>query len=200
MMLDAIKGDDVDINMNENEEQFEKVVYSEIWIYFIITQHRLIFQDAKLNHHSNKKTFDEIVVVATAIVFLVAGYDTTAATLAFALYQLAKNPEVQEKLRTEIQEVTNGYLEKNLCYDDLQTMTYLDQVINETLRLHNPVGALNRTTTKDYMMPETDLIIPKGLGVWINVMAIHFDENHYANPHDFDPDHFSKDAKAKRNP
>ena len=30
MMLDAIKGDDVDINMNENEEQFEKVVYSEI--------------------------------------------------------------------------------------------------------------------------------------------------------------------------
>ena len=115
MMLDAIKGDDVDINMNENEEQFEKVVYSEIWIYFIITQHRLIFQDAKLNHHSNKKTFDEIVVVATAIVFLVAGYDTTAATLAFALYQLAKNPEVQEKLRTEIQEVTNGDLEKNLC-------------------------------------------------------------------------------------
>ena len=80
------------------------------------------------------------------------------------MYQLAKNPEVQEKLRTEIQEVTNGDLEKNLCYDDLQTMTYLDQVINETLRLHNPVGvgALNRTTTKDYMMPETDLIIPKG--------------------------------------
>ena len=73
-------------------------------------------------------------------------------------------------------------------------------VINETLRLHNPVGALNRTTTKDYMMPETDLIIPKGVGVWINVMAIHFDENHYANPHDFNPDHFSKDAKAKRNP
>ena len=199
MMLYAIKGDDVDINMNENEEQFEKV-YSEICIYFIITQHRLIFQDAKLNHPSNKKTFDEIVVVATAIVFLVAGYDTTAATLAFALYQLAKNPEVQEKLRTEIQEVTNGDLEKNLCYDDLQTMTYLDQVINETLRLHNPVGALNGTTTKDYMMPETDLIIPKGLGVWINVMAIHFDENHYANPHDFDPDHFSKDAKAKRIP
>ena len=50
------------------------------------------------------------------------------------------------------------------------------------------------------MMPETDLIIPKGVGVWINVMAIHFDENHYANQHDFDPDHFSKDAKAKRNP
>ena len=49
-------------------------------------------------------------------------------------------------------------------------------------------------------LPETDLIIPKGVGVWINVMAIHFDENHYANPHDFDPDHFSKDAKAKRNP
>ena len=182
------------------KDNLKRYLYSEIWIYFIITQHRLIFQDAKLNHHANKKSFDEIIVVATAIVFLVAGYDTTAATLAFALYQLAKNPEVQERLRDEIQEVTNGDLEKNLSYDDLQTMTYLDQVINETLRLHNPIGSLNRITTKDYMMPETDLMIPKGVGVWINVMAIHFDENHYANPHDFDPDHFSKDAKAKRNP
>ena len=78
------------------------------------------------------------------------------------MYQLAKNPDVQEKLRAEIEDVTNSDSENELTYDHLQSMTYLDQVINETLRLHNPVGALNRTTTKDYMMPETDLIIPKG--------------------------------------
>ena len=65
--------------------------------------------------------------MSTAIVLLVAGYDTTGNTLAFALYELAKNPVVQEKLRTEVEDIIDGDLEKELTYDDLQKMTYLDQ-------------------------------------------------------------------------
>ena len=65
--------------------------------------------------------------MSTAIVLLVAGYDTTGNTLAFALYELAKNPDVQEKLRTEFEDITDGDLEKELTYDDLQKMTYLEQ-------------------------------------------------------------------------
>ena len=143
---------------------------------------------------------DDLTVVAASIIFLIAGYDTTATTLAFVLYELAKNPDIQERLRAEIEEVTNGDLEKEWTYDNLQTLTYLDQVINETLRLHYPIVTLNRITTKDYKMPGTDLVVPKGVGFWIPLSAIHLDENHYANPHVFDPDRFSKDAKDKRNP
>ena len=65
--------------------------------------------------------------MSTAIVLLVAGYDTTGNTLAFALYELAKNPDIQEKLRSEVEDITDGDLEKELTYDDLQKMTYLDQ-------------------------------------------------------------------------
>ena len=65
--------------------------------------------------------------MSTAIVLLVAGYDTTGNTLAFVLYELAKNPDVQEKLRTEVEDIIDGDLEKELTYDDLQKMTYLDQ-------------------------------------------------------------------------
>ena len=103
-------------------------------------------------------------------------------------------------MRAEIEEVTNGDLEKEWTYDDLQTLTYLDQVLNETMRMHHPIGILMRKTTKDYKMPGTDLIVPKGIGLWIPLQAILLDENHFANPHVFDPDRFSKDAKAKRNP
>ena len=53
MMLDAIKGDLQD-SIQEDKDQFE--------------------QDAKLNHHSSKKTVDEVAVVATAIVILSSGW------------------------------------------------------------------------------------------------------------------------------
>ena len=59
---------------------------------------------------------------------LVAGYDTTGTTLAFACYDLAKNPDVQEKLREEVEEIL-GDSDRDLTYDDLQSMTYVDQII-----------------------------------------------------------------------
>ena len=152
-----------------------------------------------MNHHS-KQSFDELVIVATSIVLLVAGYDTTGTTLAWACYELAKNPEIQEKLRQEVEDILDGDSEKKLSYDDIQSMTYLDQVINETLRLHNPVGALQRSAAKEYKVPGTDIVIPKDTMVWINVLSMHFDPKHYEDPHVFDPDHFSKDAKANRHP
>ena len=152
-----------------------------------------------MNHHS-KQTFDELVIVATAIVLLVAGYDTTGTTLAWACYELAKNQEIQEKLRQEVEDILDGNSEKKLSYDDIQSMTYLDQVISETLRVHNPVGALQRSSAKEYKVPCTDIVIPKDTMVWMNVLSIHFDPKHYENPHAFDPDHFSKDAKANRHP
>ena len=101
-----------------------------------------------------------MVIVATAVVLLVAGYDTTGTTLAFACYQLAKNPEIQEKLREEIEGVSDD-LNEDLTYDDLHEMHYLDQVISETLRLHNPAGILQRNVLRDYKVPGHDLILEK---------------------------------------
>ena len=57
-----------------------------------------------------------------------AGYDTTGTTLAFACYDLAKNPDIQEKLREEVEEVL-GDSDRDLTYEDLQSMTYVEQII-----------------------------------------------------------------------
>ena len=179
LMLDAIKGD-LEEDHAKDTDHFDEA--------------------ANLNHHHSKKTYDEMVVVSTALVLLVAGYDTTGTTLAYACYALSKNIEVQEKLREEVEEVTNGDAEKEITYDDLQNMTYLDQVLCETLRFYNPAGLLKRATSKEYKIPGHDLTIPKDVNIWISSPAIHFDPKHYETPHSFNPDHFTKEAKASRHP
>ena len=79
-----------------------------------------------------KLTDDEIV--AQSVVFLLAGHDTTAGTLALVCYHLATNLDVQERLRQEIDGVLSG-AEDVPSYDTMQELPYLDMVISETLRL-----------------------------------------------------------------
>ncbi len=115
-------------------------------------EHSSSFQDAALKHKATRRhEFDELVIVATAIVILVAGYDTTGTTLAFAIYELSKNPDVQERLRNEVEDVVGDAEE--ITYDHIQSMTYLDQVISETLRYHTPIPFTQRATSKPYKIP-----------------------------------------------
>jgi len=177
LMLDAIKGELKDDEEVHEDNQFEK--------------------DAKLNHVAKKGEFDELVIVATAIVLLVAGYDTTGSTLSYCCYELAKNHEIQDRLRAEVEEATEGP-DDEITYDQVQSMTYLDQVVCETLRLHNVAGLLTRAVEKDYRMPNSDLVLEKGHDIWINSVAVHKNPKHYETPDTFNPDHFTKEAKASR--
>lgn len=180
MMLDAIKGELTE-EQDPEADQYER--------------------DSKLNHKTEKRDFDEIIIVATAIVILVAGYDTTGSTIAWACYYLAKHSEIQDKLREEIEDIVGdedpGH---KFTYDEIQQMQYLDQVISETLRFNTPLPAIQRAATKAYQIPGTDIVIPYGHQIWINVPAIHLDPKHYDTPNKFNPDHFSKENKAKRSP
>lgn len=66
---------------------------------------------------------------AQAFVFLIAGFETSAATIQFALYELALQPDLQKKLTEEIDRVIakhNG----QITYDGLQEMTLLDRVVS----------------------------------------------------------------------
>lgn len=65
---------------------------------------------------------------------LLAGRDTTACTLSWTIYELARHPEAVAKLRAEILSVVGP--ERAPTYDDLKSMKYLQNVMNETLRLY----------------------------------------------------------------
>lgn len=142
-------------------------------------------------------TFDHLV--ANIIVFFIAGFDTSATTLHYALYELSVNPDIQEKARDEIKQV----LEKHnnvITYETFQDMTYVRQIIEETLRLHPPLNAVARIAAKPYKLRNTNVVIEKGTKVVIPVVGFQRDPDYFPDPERFDPDRFSAENKASRNP
>ena len=67
--------------------------------------------------------------MAQALTFLLAGFETSANTLSFALYELALHPEIQQSLRAEILQVLSKH-DGKLTYDGIQDMSYLDRVVS----------------------------------------------------------------------
>jgi cytochrome P450 len=81
----------------------------------------------------NKNQFK---LLGQAFIVLNAGYETTATTLMNIVYIIAKLPEIQEKMRDEIMEVIGDKAE--IVYEDLSKLKYINQVVQETLRMYPP--------------------------------------------------------------
>ena len=138
-------------------------------------------------------------ILAQSVSFLVVGYDTTALLLVYAAYCLATNPDVQETVHAEMEEVLERH-GGQLTYEAISEMPLLDRVISETLRLY-PAGAqFERLSTKEYTLPGTNLTLPRGTIVHIPIFPIHRDPDHYPDPLKFDPDRFLPEEKEKRHP
>ncbi|MET9490698.1 cytochrome P450 [Nocardia sp. NPDC006630] len=125
-------------------------------------------------------------IIDQALVLLIAGHETTSGTVAFALYELARNPQIAERARQEIAET--GKSPAELEYEDIVGLRYLRAVIDETLRLH-PVApafirsALSDTTLGAYPVTPHDW-------VYLNLLAIHRDPTRWDDPDAFSPDRF----------
>ncbi|XP_069682464.1 cytochrome P450 6a2-like [Periplaneta americana] len=140
-------------------------------------------------------TMDEIT--AQVMVFFTGGFETSSTTMSFCLYELAMNPDIQDRLRHEIDEILERY-EGTVTYEAIKEMTYLDKVVSETLRKYPPITFLNRNCNKDYQIPGTDLVVERGIEVVIPVLGLHKDPEYYPDPEKFDPERFSEKAKAQR--
>ncbi|XP_062552483.1 probable cytochrome P450 6a20 [Armigeres subalbatus] len=146
------------------------------------------------NNRLEKITFEEIA--AQAFVFFFAGFETSATTMTFALHLLAMNQEVQDKGRKCVHEALDKHGGK-LTYDSLMEMTYIDCIIQETLRIYPPVATIHRVTTKPYKLPNGS-VLPEGIGVVIPNLAFQHDPDFFPEPMLFRPERFFEDEKEKR--
>ncbi|KAH8403983.1 hypothetical protein KR215_007511, partial [Drosophila sulfurigaster] len=138
-------------------------------------------------------------IAAQAMVFFLAGFDTSSTTMSFCLYELALNPEIQQQLRLEINATLERY-NQQLSYECLQEMTYLSQVVDETLRKYPILPHILRRSTSSYKVPDSDLILEPETRIMIPVHSIHHDPKLYPDPERFDPKRFDPDAIKTRHP
>ncbi|KAL7314552.1 hypothetical protein PS15m_006108 [Mucor circinelloides] len=119
--------------------------------------------------------------------FFLAGHDTTAVSLAFAIAQMGRNKNIQEKARKEVLSVLGDEAKDVLpTKEDLKEMKYLDAVIKETLRLNSPLSkTLNRVASRDVEIE--GLLITKGTSVDIDVTATHMS---WEDGQEFKPERF----------
>ncbi|KAH8277617.1 hypothetical protein KR018_002238, partial [Drosophila ironensis] len=139
-------------------------------------------------------------MAAQSFVFFVAGFETSSSTMSFCLYELALNQDIQERARTEIERVLSCVEGGVITYDALAEMTYVEQVIAETLRKYPILPHVTRETNKDYKVPNMDVVITKGTSVLIPIQNIHHDPEIYPDPEKFDPSRFEPEAVRSRHP
>jgi enediyne biosynthesis protein E7 len=119
---------------------------------------------------------------------LVAGFETSAAALAWTLYLIAKNPQVTDRWYGELDEHLGG---EPPNWDNISKLKFTEQLFMEGLRLFPPVYMLSRTTLEDIQVEEFQ--IPAGSPVVLSIYAIHRSEEYWENPNDFRPERFEGD-------
>jgi len=119
------------------------------------------------------------------LTFIVAGHETTALTLSWALYLVGFDQKVQDKARSEAQSVLAG---RAATGTDVEHLPYIRQIIDETLRLYPPAGMISRTAQKHDILSNRE--VKPGDTVMIPIYALGRHRLLWENPDAFDPDRF----------
>lgn len=143
---------------------------------------------------SSKKTLTIEECAAQTFLFYIAGFDTSASTLTYCLYELIRNKELKEKVQREIDETLERH-NNEITYDAINEMKYLELCILETVRKYPTLPFLNRICTVDYKVPNSKYTIKKGTPIIISLMGMGRDPNYFPDPEKFIPERFAEDDK-----
>lgn len=127
------------------------------------------------------------------LTFIVAGHETTALTLAWALYLCAFDPEVQEEARAEAQSVLQG---RAAVVADIAALPLTRRIVDETLRLYPPAAFLSRTALEADTLCGRE--VKPGDNILLPVYALHRHHRLWSDPDAFDPTRFADPRTVPR--
>ncbi|XP_032519320.2 cytochrome P450 4C1-like [Danaus plexippus] len=161
----------------------------------IVTQGRrdllelLLDRDTKFTDEELREHIDSITI---------AGNDTTALVICYALLLLGQHSEAQDKVYNELRDIFGDSL-RSPTKEDLNKMEYLERVIKETMRLYTVVPIIGRETQKEIKLSKCT--VPAGVGCAVLLFVMHRSKRIWGSDADtFNPDRFLPENSAKRHP
>ncbi|MEU9105274.1 cytochrome P450 [Streptomyces xanthophaeus] len=142
---------------------------------------------------SDDGEFDAAELRDQVLIFLLAGHETTATSLAFSLHLLARHPEQQALARAEVSRVLGDRPPEAA---DLERLPYLTQVLKEAMRLYPAAPVIGRRSVAATEI--AGYAVPAGADVIIAPWVTHRHERYWPDPDRFDPDRFTPEAEAQR--
>ncbi|MDQ2092657.1 cytochrome P450 [Rhodalgimonas zhirmunskyi] len=133
-------------------------------------------------------TFDTEEMVDQVAIFFLAGHETSASALAWALYLLALYPEWQDRLAEEAEREINP---ENIYFSTISKLKLSRDVFREALRLYPPVPMMVREATCPEHFRNRD--VPKGSQIVLSPWHLHRHERLWERPDEFDPARFKTD-------
>lgn len=152
--------------------------------------------------HGDSLSLEEIR--AQAMLLLFAGHETTTAMLTWICLELARHPDILQRARTEQTHLLAlsspaSRSSPPLTLEQLGTMPYLEQILNEVERLHPPVAGGFRGVVKPFEFKGYQ--VPAGWLAQYSILQTQRSPEVYTNPEQFDPDRFSPERQeAKQKP
>lgn len=162
---------------------------------------------------ATKLTEEEMLAQMRTI--LLAGHETVATTLCWILLELARHPDVQNKLRAEIRaaEERLGYSSSDFNANDLDGLQYLSAVLKESMRFHPALYQNYREAARNSVLPLStpiktssgqvisELSVPKGTKVILSIAAYQRHKDVFGEDADtFNPDRWLRESEGKKGP
>lgn len=154
-----------------------------------------MFSQFALATREDGSLLPEDVVVDHMIFLMMAAHDTITSSATVLFWQLARNPDWQDRLRAEARAVTGGD-GLPLAYEDLGRMELTEMAFKEALRFMPPVPNMPRRALRDFEFG--GYRIPAGTPVGISPAAVHADPAHWPEPDRFDPLRFTPENVSGR--
>jgi cytochrome P450 len=133
---------------------------------------------------SDRAICDELVL------FIVAGHETIATALTYALYAVGHHPQAQQRVAVEVAELSAGPVTAH----DIPRLGYTVQVLQEAMRLCPPTAALGRMVMQDIAID--GYRVQAGTLALVSVIALHHDPDLWPDPLAFNPDRFASTAPS----
>ncbi|XP_056641777.1 cytochrome P450 9e2-like [Diorhabda sublineata] len=201
----------VDCTIKEREEK--NLVRQDMIHLLLQTRHGVNIEEettsdetglAVIEDETTSKELTDITnedITSQTFQFFFAGFELVSTVMCFMAHELAVNQDIQNKLRAEIED-TDEKCNRNVTYEALVRMKYLDMVVSETLRKWPPQTGTERICTKPYTiqpstLEERPIDLKQGTVVVFPVFGIHRDPEYFPNPERFDPERFNDENKHK---